>query len=191
MTGLEIAILVCVAVDMIETVRARLLAKEELRTIRELLQVPVRESTQGDRPMKPSREFVTDYAERMIREGNGGADPTAQDFVDLIVARDAEWAAAAQREAGKLEFRSEAEKVILRPRLDALADELCQTQPYIIGALYRAGLTVVPLALPRETAPGACTCPFPRTTCPDCGRMDCLACYAAMAPDERGTGEEG
>lgn len=54
-------------------------------------------------PMKSAHDFVTEYAERMIREGKGGVDPTAQDFIDLVEARDAEWLTqqeAASGEAG-------------------------------------------------------------------------------------------
>jgi hypothetical protein len=39
--------------------------------------------------------------------------------------------------------RSEDEKRALLPRLECLSVELCQTTPYLIGALERAGLTVV------------------------------------------------
>jgi hypothetical protein len=41
------------------------------------------------------------------------------------------------------EYRSEAEKDVLRPRLETLSNKLCQTMPYVLGALENAGLTVV------------------------------------------------
>jgi hypothetical protein len=41
--------------------------------------------------------------------------------------------------------RTEDEKAVLRPRLEALSDRLCQTQALILQALQDSGLTVVPL----------------------------------------------
>lgn len=53
-------------------------------------------------------------------------------------------------------LRTKAERAELLPLLEALADRLCQTVPFIIGSLTDVGLTVVPLdPSAREVSPTA------------------------------------
>jgi hypothetical protein len=60
----------------------------------------------------------------------------------------------AQRTDVEPHLRTDDEKRELFPRLELLADYLYQTQTYILVALKKAGLTVVPLdPSARETAP--------------------------------------
>lgn len=51
-------------------------------------------------------------------------------------------------------LRTVIERDVLRPRLEKLAERLCQTMPFVIGALRDAGLTVVFLdPAAREVSP--------------------------------------